>query len=116
MKAIAHLEATAIKSDVFEWAISKPCIDPVTEDSLIGATKLPRAGKDPATINPNRKIERSAILQRQRFGSNLRAAVKGHRRSRQVILGHSIARDPIRESLACDRPICPVKFLDLESA
>lgn len=50
MKAIAHLKATAIKPDVLEWAISKPCIDPVTEDPLIGSPELPRAGKDPQRL------------------------------------------------------------------
>ena len=55
-------------------------MDPVREDSLVGAAELSRAGQHAAAIDPHRKTERAAVLERQLLGGQLGRAVERQRR------------------------------------
>ena len=57
-------------------------VDPEGEDALIGAAELSGAGEHAAAIDPDRKSERGAVLERQLLARQLGRAVERDRRLR----------------------------------
>ena len=116
MQAIANLIALVIESDVLQRAISKPSVDPISKDSLIGPTELTGTGHDTATIDPNRKIEIDSVLQSQTFRSDFSAAIERHRWHCRIGFCDTIRRYTVWKILLCNRAVRFSRFLNFQAA
>src|SRR5205823_13234766 len=76
VKAIPQLMSRAIEADVFKRRAPQIGIDPVRENSLVGAAELPSPGQDAAAIDPDRELECLAVFQSHAFRCEFRASVK----------------------------------------
>ena len=75
------------EADVFERSPVQPGIEPVGENTLIGAAELASTGEHTTAIDPHREAEGLPILQCKRLAGELGRAVKGDGRSGGEFLG-----------------------------
>ena len=80
MKAVPDLRTGAVESDVGQGLSTPPGADPVAEDALIRLAELPRAGKNAAAIDPERKAEGVGVFERDQLRAPLGNPVEGQRR------------------------------------
>jgi hypothetical protein len=62
VEAVTHLKTGSTEPDVAKRSAGHPTVNPIRKNSLIGFSKLPRAGQDAATIDPNRKTKSFAVF------------------------------------------------------
>ena len=91
MKYIPGLFARAVEADKPQRAAARMSVDPVGEHTLIRRTELPRPRQYAAAVDPNWKIERGAIFERQRLRRKLGAAVQRNGRARRKIHSDALA-------------------------
>ena len=97
MKYIPHLFAGAIEADVTKRAAAQVGIDPVRKNPLIGRSELAGARQHAAAIDPDRKVERFAIFQRDGLAGQLGAAVKRDGRAGGELDADAIRRNTRRK-------------------
>ena len=67
MKAIAHLIARSLKSDIFQGTTGGPRVYPIAKYPLVGFPELSRSGKHSTSVDPHWKIEGHGIFQGDQF-------------------------------------------------
>src|SRR5258708_2013175 len=93
MQTIAHLKSFAAETDVFQWPLAQPRIDPETKTPRARPPNRPGPRQHAATVDPHRKIKRIAVFQRHRFRSELGTAVERDGRFRRKFFRHSRSRN-----------------------
>jgi len=76
MQAVAHLVAAAGEADVFQRPPAQMGIDPKRKNSLIRFAKLARAREHAAAIDPDGKMKRLRVFERDDFARELAGTVK----------------------------------------
>src|SRR6266403_1186505 len=95
VNAIAALMSGAIESDIPQGPPAQPGINPERKDTLLGMAELSGAREHAATIDPDRKLKRLAVLLGDAFGGELGGAIKRYRRSCREILGDAVRANAV---------------------
>jgi Methyltransferase domain len=90
-------------------------MDPITENSLIGLSKLSRPSEDPTTIDPYRKVECAAVFKRKSLRGQLRRAIKGNGGRRRERFPDAGSTNSGRKLRAVSQPKCTAGHLDGEA-
>ncbi len=93
VEAVADLVALAIEADVAERAAVEVGVDPIGEDTLIGATELPSSGHDSTAVDKNLETERLPVFQREHFAGEFCGSVKRDRRLCGKFLADAAGRE-----------------------
>ena len=70
----------AAKADVLERTAAQVAVEPVGENTLVGAPELTGTGKNTAAVDENRQVECLAVFERESFGRELGRAIEGNGR------------------------------------
>lgn len=77
VQAVADLVTFPIEADVAERPAAEMAVDPVGEDTLVGATELSSSGHDAATVDENREAKCFTKFQGKHFAGEFGGAVEG---------------------------------------
>src|SRR5262249_56191759 len=89
VETVPPLIALSAKAGVTQRPATKPAVDPIGEDALVGPPKLAGPREDTAPIDPHREVISFPVLERELLAGKLRGAVERHRRGGREILAYS---------------------------